>query len=175
MIGYWPVILNWITVKVKKDHSKHIHISFKQVLKEVDLFPDSKGHGAHMGPMWGRQDPVGPHVGLMNFAIWVSYRFDNRVDDVPLSGAVTAIIRFKWWFWSKITRYTTHTIVSWRNTSKLCPTTAWTGNRSAISKQCYTPMSIFLYFIINLFAIPSSDMLPNGQYVINNVDANLGI
>ena len=24
-----------------------------------------------MGPIWGRQDPGGPHVGPMNFAIWV--------------------------------------------------------------------------------------------------------
>ena len=23
-----------------------------------------------MGPIWGRQDPGGPHVGRMNFAIW---------------------------------------------------------------------------------------------------------
>ena len=23
-----------------------------------------------MGPIWGRQDPDGPHVGPMNFAIW---------------------------------------------------------------------------------------------------------
>ena len=35
------------------------------------LFPDSKVHGANMGPIWGRQDPGGPHVGPMNFAIWV--------------------------------------------------------------------------------------------------------
>ena len=33
--------------------------------------PDSKVHGANMGPICGRQDPGGPHVGLMNFAIWV--------------------------------------------------------------------------------------------------------
>ena len=33
--------------------------------------PDSKVHGAIMGPIWGRQDPGGPHVGPMNFAIWV--------------------------------------------------------------------------------------------------------
>ena len=26
-------------------------------------FPDSKVHGANMGPIWGRQDPGGPHVG----------------------------------------------------------------------------------------------------------------
>ena len=34
--------------------------------------PDSKVHGANMGPIWGRQDPGGPHVGPMNFAIWGS-------------------------------------------------------------------------------------------------------
>ena len=33
--------------------------------------PDSKVHGANMGPIWGRQDPGGPHVGPMNFAIRV--------------------------------------------------------------------------------------------------------
>ena len=32
--------------------------------------PDSKVHGANMGPIWGRQDPGGPHVGPMNFTIW---------------------------------------------------------------------------------------------------------
>ena len=31
---------------------------------------DSQVHGANMGPIWGRQDPGGPHVGPMNFAIW---------------------------------------------------------------------------------------------------------
>ena len=38
----------------------------------TDMFPDSKVHGANMGLTWGqRQDPGGPHVGLMNLAIWV--------------------------------------------------------------------------------------------------------
>ena len=32
--------------------------------------PDSKFHGANMGPIWGRQDPGGPHVGHRNLAIW---------------------------------------------------------------------------------------------------------
>ena len=36
-------------------------------------YPDSKIHGANMGPIWGRQDPGGPHVGPMNFAIWEVY------------------------------------------------------------------------------------------------------
>ena len=35
--------------------------------------PDSKVHGANMGPIWGRQDPGGPHVGHINFVIWVCF------------------------------------------------------------------------------------------------------
>ena len=36
------------------------------------IYPDSKVHGANVGPIWGRQDPDGPHVCAMNFAIWVN-------------------------------------------------------------------------------------------------------
>ena len=36
----------------------------------VYSIPDSKVHGANMGPIWGRQDPDGTHVGPMNFVIW---------------------------------------------------------------------------------------------------------
>ena len=32
--------------------------------------PDSKVRGANVGPIWGRQDPGGPHVDPMNLAIW---------------------------------------------------------------------------------------------------------
>ena len=52
------------------------------------MSPDSKVHGANMGPIWGRQDPGanmgpiwdrqdpgGPYVGPMNFAIWVVLYF----------------------------------------------------------------------------------------------------
>ena len=41
--------------------------------------PDNKVHGANMGPIWGRQDLGGPHVGPTNFAMWdiiVSQRED---------------------------------------------------------------------------------------------------
>ena len=34
---------------------------------------DNKVHEANMGPIWGRQDPGGPHVGSMNLAIWEPY------------------------------------------------------------------------------------------------------
>ena len=36
----------------------------------TELLRESTVHGANMGPIWGRQDPGGPHVGPMNFAIW---------------------------------------------------------------------------------------------------------
>ena len=42
-----------------------------QVTKTFDCTdPDSKVHGANMKPIWGRQDPGGPHVGPINFPIW---------------------------------------------------------------------------------------------------------
>ena len=37
--------------------------------KQLSNFPNNKIHGANMGPIWGGQDPGGPHVGPMNFAI----------------------------------------------------------------------------------------------------------
>ena len=52
--------------------------------------PDSKVHGVNMGPLWGRQDPCGPHVSPMNFAIWVvpnpkSYRKWFRLGNVKVT------------------------------------------------------------------------------------------
>ena len=32
--------------------------------------PDSKVHGANMGPTWVLSAPDGPHVGPMNISIW---------------------------------------------------------------------------------------------------------
>ena len=58
-------------------------------------YPDSKVHGANMGPNWGRQDPGGHHVGPMNLAIWVSlvYR-DQRTTTSTCSNSSNI-------FWSK--------------------------------------------------------------------------
>ena len=41
-------------------------------------YPDSKVHGAHIGPTWGRQVPGGPHVSHMNLAIRVDFFLDAR-------------------------------------------------------------------------------------------------
>ena len=32
----------------------------------ASIYPDSKVHGANMGPFWGQQGPAGPHGGPMN-------------------------------------------------------------------------------------------------------------
>ena len=51
-------------------------ILYKQAIPTIynntgaSITPDNKVHGANMGPIWGRQDPGGPHVGPMNFVIW---------------------------------------------------------------------------------------------------------
>ena len=49
--------------------------------------PDSKVQGANMGPIWGRQDPGGPHVGPMNFAIWANLvkKINQRIAKRPLN------------------------------------------------------------------------------------------
>ena len=41
----------------------------------VSVDPDSKVRGVNMGPIWSRQDPGGPHVGPMYFAIWAAFHF----------------------------------------------------------------------------------------------------
>ena len=40
------------------------------ITTKTTIIPDSKVHGANMVPIWGRQDPGGPQIGPMNFAIW---------------------------------------------------------------------------------------------------------
>ena len=39
-----------------------------------------------MGPIWGRQDPGGPHVGPMNFAIWDIMQWTSQPADRSASG-----------------------------------------------------------------------------------------
>ena len=49
--------------------------------------PDSKVHGANMGPILGRQDPGRPHVGPMNFAIWdmLSVYFSGNMFEISFT------------------------------------------------------------------------------------------
>ena len=42
----------------------------------LNIIPDSKVHGDSMWPIWGRQDPGGPHVDLINLlsAMWSKHQ-----------------------------------------------------------------------------------------------------
>ena len=52
-------------------HPDDLRFKFRYTIPTtLDSIPDSKVHGANMGPIWGRQDPGGAYVGPMNFAIW---------------------------------------------------------------------------------------------------------
>ena len=51
-------------VKIRWYHDYHIFTM------RILLLPDNKVHGTDMGPIWGRQDPGGPHVGPMSLAMW---------------------------------------------------------------------------------------------------------
>ena len=46
-------------------------------LKSTSI-PDSKVHGANMGPTWVLSAPGGPHVGPMNLAIWDPFNSPNK-------------------------------------------------------------------------------------------------
>ena len=66
--------MNWchLEIVVSGGHpllDKH-DLTSSKIKLDVYKFPDSKVHGANMGPTWGRQDPGGPHVGPINFAIY---------------------------------------------------------------------------------------------------------
>ena len=50
--------------------------------------PDSKVHGANMGPIWGQQDPGGSDVGPMNLAIWVVWVYAMHVMKTPSNGNI---------------------------------------------------------------------------------------
>ena len=73
------------------------------------VYHDSKVHGANMGPIWGRQDPGGPHVGPLNLAIWVW----EQQTTVPQLGGPRWILSFL--------------LVLRKTTQKLCPAASSLG------------------------------------------------
>ena len=67
------------TVSMNLNHAINIQYrNFNRLHLHYNLCPDSKVHGANMGHIWGLQDPGGPHVGPMNFAIWVAQSLQRR-------------------------------------------------------------------------------------------------
>ena len=83
-------------------------------------YPESKVHGPNMGPIWGRQDPGGPHVGPMNLAIWVYlyilYRLqttDPLAPWVAMSAGAMHNATVEVWDWTSnfIPHFTRHVII----------------------------------------------------------------
>ena len=74
----------------------------------LHAFPDSKVHGANMGPTWVLSAPGGPHVSPMNLAIWV------RLSRCEICWALICKYMYVWhhhlkrsnmiWFWNQETR-----------------------------------------------------------------------
>ena len=82
---FWIMPCRYRNVCREKCVWKENPITLQSPLNQLIDYPDNKVHGADMGPIWGQQDPDGPHVGPMNFAIWVAplsvTMFTNRVLD----------------------------------------------------------------------------------------------
>ena len=72
--GYWATreISSTLSGYLSKEAKDRMAIFTSTVDMYWHLYdtPDSKVHGTNMGPIRGRQDPGGPHVGPMNFVIW---------------------------------------------------------------------------------------------------------
>ena len=73
----WIMIVNsqkgpWALIQQARSVRHDSHIELVLCSHNRVIYLDSKVHGANMGPIWGRQDPGGPHDGPMNFAIWVA-------------------------------------------------------------------------------------------------------
>ena len=88
-------------------------------------FPDSKVHAAHMGPIWGRQDPGGPYVGPMNLAIW----------DLLILVDYSSVTSLKWHGVGLVVSSVTHPIVrnvNIINNSLYDSRSPWLGTRSNV-------------------------------------------
>ena len=107
----------WISIKFPM---KFVQWTTKQHIDSGDglvpkwrraINPDSKVHGAYMGPTWGQQDPCGPHVGPMNLAIRVTaiaisavcsltYSPNLEAFNIQTIGSFLYVIYFLWVFHS---------------------------------------------------------------------------
>ena len=67
------MILYIVTLVFQLVYSLNFKLGFKFItLTYNEAFPDSKVHGANMGPTWILSAPDGPHVGPMKLAIRVN-------------------------------------------------------------------------------------------------------
>ena len=65
--------------------------------------PDSKLHGANMGPTWVLLSPGGPHVGAMKLAIWAGYY--TSFEDCKNVDIISRYPVFKWVAYIAVSQY----------------------------------------------------------------------
>ena len=69
------------------------------------FIPGSMVHGVNIGPIWGRQDPGGPNVGHINFAMWDVFHIVYSTCDsivykflLNLSISESKCVHFSWMY-----------------------------------------------------------------------------
>ena len=78
IVSYIHTLFTALSSEVAPVKGSYRHLQNCKMYYEINYIiaskncPDSKVHGANMGPIWGRQDPGGPHVGPMTLDIWAS-------------------------------------------------------------------------------------------------------
>ena len=97
-------IRRYIISRVTKALACHHTFHFK---------PDNKVHRANIEPIWGRQDPGGPHVGPMNFVIWgplapfERVKVDNWCQKKHHNFQLNSQshCKYAWWWWNCFTAF----------------------------------------------------------------------
>ena len=86
VVNYYELVWPWLDTGFALSY-------FDRLRRSTDRFPDSKVHGANMGPTWVLSAPDGPHVGPMNLAIrgCMNYRPRNML----MVSAVGSQVRFQ--------------------------------------------------------------------------------
>ena len=87
ILRYYSQIFIWTMVTNHNDELCVVTCRGKELAFKLTKFwfvesyswyhPWKQVHGANMGPIWGRQDPSGPHVGPMSFATWDTFDYNN--------------------------------------------------------------------------------------------------
>ena len=78
--SFQDIFARWVWIETSCNLGNNTAISSLSIGRQLNIWitvPYNKVHGANMGPIWGRQEPGGPHVGSMNFAIWGVTKIGN--------------------------------------------------------------------------------------------------
>ena len=77
-----PSITTLKVASIASGQSADCPSASEAALKDISKHP---WYGANMGPVWGRQDPGGPHIGPMKFDIWDTIHQTPAIVDISHS------------------------------------------------------------------------------------------